>query len=150
MSHHTYGANNIAFSSFDIWANNVASDTNAGIDNALDDFYPAQSAPFSVSTLRNTDIFYGGVTAGTGGTVSLSSPYTVGATSSFTIKNMDLGANNPVIVANATYPYDFDSWRTASGGGGSQISTSASLTITTSTTQVTTFYAHFTTTHSSP
>jgi|TARA_R100000081_G_scaffold60688_1_gene30434 hypothetical protein len=150
MSHHTYGANNIAFSSFDIWANNVSSDTNAQLDAALSDFYPAQSAPFSANILRNTDIFYGSVTAGTGGQVSLSAPYTVSATSSFQVKNMDLGENNPVIVATATYPYDFDSWRTADGGGGSQISTNSSLTITTSTTQVTNFYAYFTTTHSSP
>ena len=151
MSHYSYGASGpIAFSTFDIWANNVSNDTNAGIDNALSDWYPTQSAPYQASTLLGTDCFYGSVSAGTGGTVSLSSPYTVAATSSFTIKNMDLGVNNPVIVASATYPYTFNSWRTAAGGGGSSISTSASYTITTATTQVTTFYAYFTTTHITP
>ena len=151
MSYHTYGATNIAYSTFDIWANNVSSDTNAQLDTALNDFYPAQSNPHSVSTLQNTDIFYGSATAGTGGTVELTNPYSVGATSgTIVIKNMDLGENNPTLVAAATYPYTFDSWRTASGGGGSQISTNTTLTITTGTTQATTYYAYFTTTHSTP
>lgn len=151
MSYHTYGATNIAYSTFDTWANNVASDTNAQLDTALNDFHPSQSAPFSVSTLQNTDVFYGSATAGTGGTIELTNPYSVGATSgTIVIKNMDLGENNPTLVASATYPYTFDSWRSASGGGGSQISTNATLTITTSTTQATVYYAHFTTTHVTP
>ena len=59
MSYHSYGANNIDFDSFEIWANNVSSDANVTIADALDDFYPAQSAPWQASTLQNTDLFYG-------------------------------------------------------------------------------------------
>ena len=151
MSYHSYGANNIEYSTFDIWSNNVSENANAQLDTALGDFYPTQAAPFQTSTLQNTDLFYGQATAGTGGTIALTNPYSVGATSgTMTIKNMDLGVNNPTIVASATYPYTFDSWRNAAGGGGSSISTNATLTITTSTTQATHYYAHFTTTHVTP
>jgi hypothetical protein len=151
MSYHSYGAPGpIAFSTFDIWANNVASDTNAGIDNALSDWYPTQAAPYEASTLLGTDCFYGSAVANTGGTISLTAPYSVGSTTSITIKNMDLGVNNPTLVASATYPYTFHSWRTATAGGGTQITTNATLTITTATTQATTYYAYFTTTHVTP
>lgn len=151
MSYHSYGASGpIAFSTFDIWANNVASDTNTGIDNALSDWYPTQSAPYEASTLLGTDCFYGSAVANTGGTISLTAPYSVGSTTSITIKNMDLGVNNPTLVASATYPYTFHSWRTATAGGGTQITTNATLTITTGTTQATTYYAYFTTTHVTP
>ena len=151
MSYHSYGASGpIAFSTFDIWANNVASDTNAGIDNALSDWYPTQAAPYEASTLLGTECFYGSAVANTGGTISLTAPYSVGSTTSITIKNMDLGVNNPTLVASATYPYTFHSWRTATAGGGTQITTNATLTITTVTTQATTYYAYFTTTHQTP
>ena len=151
MSYHSYGASGpIAFSTFDIWANNVASDTNAGIDNALSDWYPTQAAPYEASTLLGTYCFYGSAVANTGGTISLTAPYSVGSTTSITIKNMDLGVNNPTLVASATYPYTFHSWRTATAGGGTQITTNATLTITTVTTQATTYYAYFTTTHQTP
>lgn len=151
MSYYSYGASGpINFSTFDIWANNVSSDTNAGIDNALSDWYPAQSAPYQASTLLGADCFYGSFVADTGGTISMSSPYTVTSTTSFTCKNLDLGVYNPTVVASATYPYTFHSWRTASGGGGTQITTSATLTVTTGTTQSTTYYAYFTTTHVTP
>ena len=151
MSYYSYGASGpINFSTFDIWANNVSSDTNAGIDNALSDWYPAQSAPYQASTLLGTDCFYGSFVANTGGTISMSSPYTVTSTTSFTCKNLDLGVYNPTVVASATYPYTFHSWRTGSGGGGTQITTSATLTVTTGTTQSTTYYAYFTTTHVTP
>ena len=152
MSYYSYGASGpIAFSTFDIWANNVTSDTNAGIDNALSDWYPAQSAPYAASTLLGTDCFYGSATANTGGSISMTSPYTVSAaTGTIVIKNMDLGVYNPTLVASATYPYTFHSWRTGSGGGGTQITTSTTLTITTGTTQSTNYYAYFTTTHVTP
>lgn len=151
MSYYSYGASGpINFSTFDIWANNVSSDTNAGIDNALSDWYPAQSAPYQASTLLGTDCFYGSFVANTGGTISMTSPYTVTSTTSFTCKNLDLGVYNPTVVASATYPYTFHSWRTGSGGGGTQITTSATLTVTTGTTQSTTYYAYFTTTHVTP
>lgn len=151
MSYLNYGSGAIAFSTFDTWANNVTSDVNSGIDNALSTWYPAQSAPYSVSFIRNKNIFYGSIACGTGGTISLTAPYAVAATTATTvIKNMDLGVNNPTLVATPTYPYTFHSWRTAAAGLGTQVSTSATLTITTATTQATTYYAYFTTTHITP
>lgn len=153
MSYHSYGASGpINFSTFDIWANNVSSDTNAGIDNALSDWYPAQSAPYQASLLLGASCFYGTFVAETGGTISIT---TAGMASSSTTtnivgKNMDLTSDNPSVVASASYPYTFHSWRTASGGGGTQVTTSATLTITTGTTQSTTYYAYFTTTHVTP
>jgi hypothetical protein len=151
MSYTNYGSGEIAFSTFDTWANNVTSDVNSGIDNALSDWYPAQSAQYSVSFIRSKNIFYGSMACGTGGTISLTAPYTVTATTSTVqIKNMDLGVNNPTLVASATYPYTFHSWRTAASGGGSSVTASATLTITTGTTQATTYYAYFTTTHITP
>lgn len=151
MSYHSYSSGGpVAFSTFDIWANNVSSDTNANLPSALGDWYPTQSAPWSASTLLGTDCFYGSAVANTGGTISLSAPYSIGSSTSFTIKNMDLGVYNPTLVASATYPYTFHSWRTGNNGGGSQVTTSSTLTITTGTTQATTYYAYFTTTHVSP
>ncbi len=151
MSRYTYGASGpIAFSTFDTWANNVSSDTNTGLDNALSDFYPTQSAPYEASLLLNSAIFYGNVVAGTGGTVAMTAPYSQGATSSFTLKNFDTNDYSLTLVASATYPYTFHSWRTAAGGGGSQLSTSATYTPTGGALDTATFYAYFTTTHISP
>lgn len=141
----------VSFSSFDTWSNNIASDSNVALSSAMGDMFPNQSAPYSVSTLTNESIFYGTVTAGTGGTVSMTAPYTVSATTSFNAKNVIISDYNITIVATATYPYAFNSWRTAAGGGGSSLSTSATLTLTAAShTSVTTFYAYFTTTHVSP
>ena len=58
MAVHTYGANNVAFSSFDTWANNVGSDSNVTMNNALSDAVPANSNPTSASELRNRNWFY--------------------------------------------------------------------------------------------
>lgn len=141
----------VSFSSFDTWSNNIASDSNVALSSAMGDMSPAQSAPYSVSTLTNESIFYGTVTADTGGTVSMTAPYTVSATTSFNAKNVIISDSNITIVATATYPYAFNSWRTAAAGGGSSLSTSATLTLTAAShTSVTTFYAYFTTTHVSP
>jgi len=141
----------VSFSTFDTWSNNIASDSNVALSSAMGDMSPNQSAPYAVSTLTNESIFYGTVTAGTGGTVSMTAPYTVSATSSFTAKNVIISDNNITIVATATYPYAFNSWRTAASGGGTSLSTSATLTLTAAShTSVTTFYAYFTTTHVSP
>jgi len=155
MAVYTYGnPGPINFSTFDIWANNVSSDTNAGIDNALSDWYPTQSAPFQASTLSGAYVFYGSVAAGTGGSVALTAPYSVGSTSSFTVKNFNLGAYSLTLTASATYPYTFHSWRTSSGGGGTQLSTSSTLTISNGSSSTlknpTTYYAYFTTTHINP
>ena len=147
MSYYSYGASGpINFSTFDTWANNVSSDTNAGIDNALSDWYPTQSAPYQASVLLGADCFYGSIVAGTGGQVSLTSPYSVSATSSITVKNFDIGVYSLTMVAVPTYPYVFHSWRTANSGGGSSLSTSATYTISganTSTGNYSTWYAYF-------
>ena len=146
MAYHSYSASGpIAFSTFDTWANNVSSDTGAGIDNALSDWYPAQSAPYNASTLLGADCFYGSIVAGTGGQVQLSAPYSVGSSSSITVKNFDIGVYSLTMVAVPTYPYVFHSWRTANSGGGSSLSTSTSYTIsgTGTSTSYSTWYAYF-------
>ena len=49
------------------------------------------------------------------------------------------------LTAAGTYPYNFSEWRTASGGGGTQLGTNANLTLTVSDhTSVENFYAYFT------
>lgn len=151
MAVYTYGASDISVGTFNTWANNVAAQANTSLSGSLSDFFPADSAPFQVSDIQSTDIFYGTITAENGGTVALSSPYTVDATTSITVKNFAIDTYSLTIVASATYPYTFHSWRDASGGGGSQLSTNATLTLTdTDHTSVTVFYAYFTTSHIDP
>lgn len=151
MAVYTYGASDISVGTFNTWANNVAAQANTSLSGSLSDFFPADSAPFQVSDIQSTDIFYGTITAENGGTVALSSPYTVDATTSITVKNFAIDTYSLTIVASATYPYTFHSWRDASGGGGSQLSTNATLTLTdTDYTSVTVFYAYFTTSHIDP
>jgi len=152
MAVYTYGANNISFGTFNTWSNNVLAQADTSLSSSLSDFYPAQAAPFQVSEIApSTSIFYGTITANTGGTVALSAPYTVGATTSFEVKNLLISTYSVTIVASANYPYTFDSWRDATGGGGNQLSTSATLTLTElDHTGVSTFYAYFTTTHINP
>ena len=152
MAVFTYGANNISFDTFRTWSNSVSVQANTSLTTAVNDFHPANAAPYQVSEFApSTSIFYGGVIAGTGGTVSMTAPYTVGATSSFTVKNLLISSFSVTLVANTAYPYVFNSWRTAASGGGSQISTSATLTLTSGIhTGVVNFYAYFTTTHVTP
>lgn len=152
MAVYTYGANNITFSSFETWSNSITTSLNIELDLAVNDFHPANSAPFEVSEFApNTSIFYGNIVANTGGTVALTAPYTVAATSSITVKNFLISTYSLTMVASATYPYTFDSWRDATGGGGTSLSTNSTLTLTAGDhTSVTTFYAYFTTTHISP
>lgn len=152
MAVYTYGANNISFQTFQTWSNNVSAQANTSLATAVNDFYPSNAAPFQVSEFApSTSIFYANITADTGGTVALSAPYTVAATTSFTVKNLLISTYSVTIVASANYPYTFDSWRDATGGGGNQLSTSATLTLTdVDHTGVTTFYAYFTTSHINP
>lgn len=152
MAVFTYGSNNISFQTFQTWSNGVAAQTNTSLSGSLSDFYPAQAAPFAVSEMApNTSIFYGVISADNGGTVALSAPYSVGATTSFTVKNLLISTYSITAVASATYPYVFDSWRDATGGGGNQLSTNSTLTLTdVDHTGVTTFYAYFTTSHIDP
>lgn len=152
MAVYTYGANNISFDTFRTWSNSVSVQANTSLTTAVNDFHPANAAPYQVSEFApNTSIFYGAVFAGTGGTVSMTAPYTVGATSSFTVKNILISTYSITLVAGTAYPYTFHSWRTAAGGGGTQLSTSATLTLTSASfTSTVNFYAYFTTTHVTP
>lgn len=152
MAVYTYGSNNISFQTFQTWSNDVAAQANTSLASAVNDFYPTNAAPFLVSEFApNTSIFYGVISADNGGTVALSAPYTVAATTSFTVKNLLISTYSITAVASATYPYVFDSWRDATGGGGNQVSTNATLTLTeTDHTGVATFYAYFTTSHIDP
>lgn len=148
MAIYTYGSGTIAFNTFQTWANNVNSSTNITLSDATSDFSPANSAPFSVSEFApNTVIFYGSLVAGTGGNVSVTAPYTSGTSTSITVKNVLLSSYSVSITAVQTYPYVFHSWRTASGGGGTQLSTSATLTISNASSTTiknpTTYYAYF-------
>jgi len=152
MAVFTYGANNISFETFQTWSNGITQSINIGLTGAVSDFYPTNAAPFQVSEIApNTSIFYGNFVADNGGTVELSAPYTVAATTSITVKNLLISTYSITAVAAATYPYTFHSWRDATGGGGNQISTNTTLTLTDSdNTSVVNFYAYFTTSHIDP
>ncbi len=152
MSRRAYGSNDINWGSFDDWSNNISSDSNVSLASSQGDMHPGRTSPFSISTIRSQTIFKGKVWAGTGGTVSMTAPYTVSATSSsFVVKNFFINASNITIVATASYPWTFNSWRTAAGGGGSQISTSATFTFgNDGNADHANYYAWFTTTHSNP
>ena len=152
MAVYTYGASDISFSSFNTWANNVGVEANTSLSGSLSDFYPTNAAPFQVSEFSpNTSIFYGTVTAENGGNVELTAPYTVAQTTTFKVKNFLISTYSITMVATATYPYSFHSWRDASGGLGNQLSTNTSLTLTdVDHTGVTVFYAYFTTSHIDP
>lgn len=152
MAVYTYGANNISFGTFNTWSNNVEEQANTSLSGSLSDFYPTQAAPFQVSEFApNTSIFYGSFVAETGGTVELTAPYTQAAGYIITVKNFLISTYSLTVVAAATYPYTFHSWRDAASGGGNQISTNATLTLVdTDNTEVSVFYAYFTTTHIDP
>lgn len=129
MAVYVYGTYNIGFDQFITWSNNETSLSNLDMGNAMGDMYPDQTSP-DISSLRLEYIFYGDVVAGANGTVGISSPYTVAQTSgTIGVKNVFLSTYSITISAVATYPYTFSAWRTASGGGGSVISTSSTLTI---------------------
>lgn len=152
MSRKTYGASNINWGSFDEWSNSISSDSNTSIATAMNNMFPANTSPFSASEIRNSTIFKGTIRPQTGGTVALTAPYTVAATSSnITVQNVFLNAYNITIVATATYPWTFHSWRSASGAGGVQISASSTFTITNGTdADYSDYWAYFTTTHLNP
>jgi hypothetical protein len=80
MSRKTYGGSNINWGSFDEWSTAISSDSNTSIATAMGNMYPANTSPFSASELANSTIFKGTIQAQTGGTVALTSPYTVSAT----------------------------------------------------------------------
>lgn len=143
----TYGTTNIAFSSFDTWANNISSDSNVTMGNALADAVPSNSNPTQASEIYNTSWFYGQVQVSTGGFVDISGAYTVAdVNTTTTLKNVDLGLSNLVLTADETaaYPRTFVRWR-AGGAAGSEIQTGVTLTLTSANqTSTTVFYAQFT------
>lgn len=156
MARYIYGSTDpVAWSQFKDWSNNISTNSNVSIATAKGDMYPVQSAPWAASTLRGSTIWYGSIHGQATGTgyVSVSAPYTVGnTTGTINIKNIFLNSYNLTIVATATYPYTFHSWRTAANGGGTSLSTSSSLTITNAAgvADYVNIYAYFTTTHITP
>jgi hypothetical protein len=147
MAVYTYGNNNIQFSTFDVWSNaGFTDDTDITLNAVGLEIYPAPSlGSFSVDDLRNTSFLYGTVASTGNGTVEVTAPYSEGPGSSITLKNVDFSVHSTItLTATATYPYNFSEWRTASGGGGTQISTNAALTLSSGDhTSVQTFYAYF-------
>lgn len=153
MARFTYGANNVEYQTFNSWSNALDSGntTNISASIAYSEFIPDQSGSYAASYLQNSSVFYGSLVAGTGGTVAITAPYTADAASSITVKNLNITNTSLTIVAATSYPWVFDSWRTAAGGGGSQISTNATLTVNDdSAADHAVYYAYFTTTHLDP
>lgn len=158
MAVYSYGSTGISFSTFDTWSNQFSSNSNISLNTLMDNIEPADSAPHSVSELRNNSFLYGSVVAGTGGTVAVTSGYTQASAASFTLRNVNFGSISSItITATATYPYQFHSFRTANLGAGTALSTTGqgtttgTITLTSSThTGVGTFYAYFNSTHSDP
>ena len=148
MAVQTYGTTNISFSSFDTWANNIGSDSNVTMNNALADASPANSNPTSASEIYNNNWFYGQVQVSSGGFVDVAAgDYTLNdVNSTTTIKNVNLDLNDLTLTADETaaYPKTFVRWR-AGGASGTEIQTGEVLTLNASTqTSTTIFYAEFT------
>ena len=147
MAVHTYGTTNIAFSSFDTWSNNVSSDSNVTMNDALGDAVPSNSNPTSASEIYNNNWFYGTLQVSTGGYVDISATgYSVADSQGATLKNVNLDESNLTLTADETaaYPRTFVRWR-AGGASGTEIQTNEVLTLTSATqTSTTIFYAEFT------
>jgi hypothetical protein len=149
MAVHTYGTTNISFSSFDTWANNIASDSNVTMNNALADASPSNSNPTSASEIYNNNWFHGQLQVSTNGKVDVSGPgsYSIDNQSAgtVTLKNCNLDEGNLTLTADETaaYPHTFTRWRRDSSSG-AEITTSNTLTISSGTeTGTTLFYAEF-------
>jgi len=147
MAVHTYGTTNIAFSSFDTWSNNVSSDSNVTMNDALGDAVPSNSNPTSASEIYNNNWFYGTLQVSTGGYVDISATgYSVADSQGATLKNVNLDESNLTLTADETaaYPRTFVRWR-AGGASGTEIQTNEVLTLTSANqTSTTIFYAEFT------
>lgn len=147
MAVYTYGTTNISFSTFDTWSNNVSSDSNVTMGDALGDAVPSNSNPTSASEIYNNNWFYGTLQVSTGGYVDISATgYTVADSQGATLKNVNLDESNLTLTADETaaYPRTFVRWR-AGGASGTQIQTGTTLTLTSATqTSTTIFYAEFT------
>lgn len=148
MAVYTYGTTNISFSTFDTWANNIGSDSNVTMNNALADAVPSNSNPTSASEIRNNNWFYGQLQVSANGFVDVSATgYSVAdATGTTTLKNVNLDESNLTLTADetASYPDTFVRWRRGSSGG-AEIQTANALTLTSANeTSTTLFYAEFT------
>ena len=148
MAVKTYGTTNISFSTFDEWANNISSDSNVTMNDALADASPANSNPTSASEIYNNNWFHGELQVSTGGFVDVAAgSYTLSdVNSTTTLKNVNLDLDSITLTADETaaYPRTFVRWR-AGGSGGSEIQTGTTLTLGASDqTSTTVFYAEFT------
>ena len=151
MARFTYGANNVEYQTFSSWSNALADNNNISASIAYSEFIPDQSGSYAASFLQNSSIFYGSVIGGHGGNVAITAPYTVSATKTITVKNVNITNTSIGLSATTSYPYVFNSWRTAASGSGDAISTNADITITDDTAaDHDVYYAHFTTTHVDP
>ena len=151
MARFTYGANNVEYQTFSSWSNALADNNNVSASTAYSEFIPDQSGSYAASFLQNSSIFYGSVIGGHGGNVAVTAPYTVSATKTITVKNVNITNTSIGLEATTSYPYVFDSWRTAASGSGTAISTNATITLTDdSDADHNVYYAHFTTTHVDP
>ena len=145
MAVYSVPTSGISFSSFKTWSPSYSSNSNISLQTVLENMYPDDTAPYSVSTIRGQGIRYGSLVAGTGGNVRVTYPYSGGSGTSVTITPVSYGTYSYITIeAIPTYPATMHSWRTAANGGGSQISTSTSINLTISDyTSQGTFYAHF-------
>jgi hypothetical protein len=143
----------------DAWHNHFSSNSNLSMNGIFTTLEPADSQPHSLSELRGNDFLYGTVTPETGGSISVTSGYTLAAqTTVHSLKNVNFGSLASItITATATYPYVFHSFRDTAGGAGSAQSTSGAgtttgtITLTSSThVGVPNFYAYFDSSHSDP
>tara|TARA_R110000772_G_scaffold257718_2_gene374668 strand:- start:516 stop:962 length:447 start_codon:yes stop_codon:yes gene_type:complete len=144
----TYSTTDIDFSTFDTWSNDGFTDnTDITLSTVLSDAYPAAATPFGVGEISNRSWFYGNVHATANGSVQVTAPYSSAtSTGTLVIKNVDYSVYTTItLTAAGTYPFNFSEWRTAAGGGGTQLSTNANLNLTVAdqTSQVD-FYAYFT------
>jgi len=149
MAVQTYGTTNISFSSFDTWANNISSDSNVTMNDALADASPSNSNPTAASEIRDNNWFYGSIQVSSGGYVDVAGPGSYALadqTGTVALKNCNLDEGNLTLTADETaaYPKTFVRWR-AGGSGGSQIQTGTTLTLNAAAqTSTTVFYAEFT------
>ena len=148
MAVHTYGTTNISFSSFDTWSNNVASDANVTMNDALGDAVPSNSNPTAASEIYNNNWFHGQIQVSSGGYVDVAATgYSLAdQEGTVTLKNVNLDESNLTLTADETaaYPRTFVRWRRENSSG-AEISTNEVLTLNSSTEASTTvFYAEFT------
>jgi len=148
MAVHTYGTTNISFSSFDTWSNNVSSDANVTMNDALGDAVPSNSNPTAASEIYNNNWFHGQIQVSSGGYVDVSATgYSLAdQEGTVTLKNVNLDESNLTLTADETaaYPRTFVRWRRENSSG-AEISTNTTLTLTSGDeTSTSVFYAEFT------